>query len=539
MAEKLDEKLAEKLADTRIPTVIYCRKSRKDLESIERQKDIVRHFVDSDYSLRYCYTYEDDGFTGTDFDRPGWKRMMKDLERGLVKCLVVKDLSRIGRNTQKVTELLEETFPSMGVRVLSIAENYDSDKGDDPTQAMVTGIFNIANQYEADNAQRKVRQSLRLKMERNESLGRVPYGYRKVGTGIVPDEDTRSVVEMIFDLAQLLGAEGSRGVAAKIVTTLNEQSIPAPNGGAWGENTVKRILQNPAYCGKYVAHKEERNRRKRMSVPEEEQIVKEDNHPAIVSSEQYEAVQKLFGWGDSHGQGDNHSQEKPESGHDNKLTDDPLKGIAKCGSCGRSLAYIRPNEKTGVKTAKYYCRNHTGAKATGELMEKRPEITEDALEQKIVEACNACVDSIESGDPVMLLVEEEDRWYSSPELKEWLERLKTQQSSGDTELMALYDEFCDGKITKDDFILHRDKWQEEKAKLEKEIRKVMIMENRVSIADVVRRDMKGQLPKMIGFDPDRVKRMVDKVLLNPDGTLTVVFEEKTRMLAETRVRVGD
>ena len=230
-----------------IPTVIYCRKSRQNEESIERQEELVKSYVRSDLSLKYNNTYKDDGYTGTDFDRPGWKQMLKDLEDGVAKCLIVKDLSRIGRNYWEVTALLEETFPNMGIRVISILENYDSDKGDDVTQALSAGIMNIANQYEAYNAHMKVKRALGQKMKRNESIGRVPYGYRKVGKSIEPDEDTGSVVEMIFRLAQKFGSEKNRGVAAKIATTLNEQFISAPNRGIWGENTVKRILQNPAY----------------------------------------------------------------------------------------------------------------------------------------------------------------------------------------------------------------------------------------------------------------------------------------------------
>ena len=103
-----------------IPTVIYCRKSRQNEESIERQEELVKSYVRSDLSLKYNNTYKDDGYTGTDFDRPGWKQMLKDLEDGVAKCLIVKDLSRIGRNYWEVTALLEETFPNMGIRVISI-----------------------------------------------------------------------------------------------------------------------------------------------------------------------------------------------------------------------------------------------------------------------------------------------------------------------------------------------------------------------------------------------------------------------------------
>ena len=212
-----------------------------------------------------------------------------------------------------------------------------------------------------------------------------------------------------------------------------------------------------------------------------------------------------------------------------------MRGIVKCRLCRRALCYIRSNEQTGVKTAKYYCRNHTGTKATGEPLKKRPEITEDEMKRRIVEACNACVDSIESGEPIMVLAKEDNRWYSALELKDYLTELKEQKEAAWTEHTLWYDKFCSEEITKEEFIVHRDEWEENKARLETQIRMAMIMENRVSIADNLRRDMKGKLSKLTEFDPERVKSMVDKVLLDPDGVLKVVFVEGLAEISETKV----
>ena len=512
-----------------ILAVIYCRKSKQNEESIDRQEEIVMSYIRSERSLKYCYTYKDDGFTGTDFDRPGWKRMMKDLERCVAKCLVVKDFSRIGRNYLEVTELLEETFPNMGVRVISIMENYDSNKGDDLTQALTAGIMNIANQYEADNAQMKVKRALRLKMQRNESIGRVPYGYRKKGRGIEPDETTSSVVKNIFEQAQQFSLKyGSRGAASAIVASLNAEGIVSPTGGKWEVTTVKRILKNPAYCGCYVAHKTEQNRKLRRIVPTEEQIIKYDHHTAIVSFDVFETIQHLFGWCDTHNKKEEQQDPKKKT-----QTADYLKGIVKCASCGHSLSYIRSNEKTRVQTAKYYCRYHTGTNPVGEVLDRRPEITAEEL-MRIIEACNACLDTIESGEPVMIL--KGNRWYSAYELKNYLTALKECQSDTWTEYASWYDRFCADKITKEEFIIHRDEMREQKARLESEIQMATIMENRVFMADMLRRNLKGRLTKMSGFDPDMVKEMVAKVLLKPDGSLEIVFVEKFAILSETKIR---
>ena len=174
-------------------TAIYCRKSAGDDESIQLQERIVRDFVKGKKYLDLYKVYLDNGHTGVNFNRPAWKELMQDVDYGIIKCIVVKDLSRLGRNFTGVGEYLERTFPAKGVRVIAISDNYDSLNANG--MELDASIMNLVNSYMAAETSFKTHLVLDGKMKRGEVIVRPPYGYVKSGKTMAIDPKKAVIVQ--------------------------------------------------------------------------------------------------------------------------------------------------------------------------------------------------------------------------------------------------------------------------------------------------------------------------------------------------------
>ena len=210
-------------------TAVYIRLSREDgdkaeSDSVGNQRKLLMEFLDSDPDLSLASEYVDDGWSGTSFRRPAFEQMIRDIEAGLVDCVVVKDLSRLGRDYIDTGRLLERYFPERGVRFISLADGIDSRKQE---YDMLLPIKNIFNEQYARDISRKIHAVVRTKQKAGEFIGAFAcYGYRKSPSDknrLVVDERAAEVVRMIFRL--FLEGKGKNTIARM----LNARGIPCPS----------------------------------------------------------------------------------------------------------------------------------------------------------------------------------------------------------------------------------------------------------------------------------------------------------------------
>ncbi len=241
---------------------IYLRLSSADgpaaeSDSIQNQRSFLREWAQQ-HAFAIVREFVDDGHTGTDFERPGFQELNQCLMDGSVRCVIVKDLSRLGRNYAETGRYLEQIFPRLGVRFIAVNDQFDSASITDSVQQMAV-FKNVFNDLYAADASAKVRTSLGILKRQGKFLGRqAPYGYRidpQDKYHLLPDEETGPVVQRIFAL--FLGGV-SRTQIAKI---LNREEIPSPAvqkqmtdksrrfTGLWNAETIRRILSHPAYQG--------------------------------------------------------------------------------------------------------------------------------------------------------------------------------------------------------------------------------------------------------------------------------------------------
>ncbi|MGI5893671.1 MAG: recombinase family protein [Candidatus Merdivicinus sp.] len=256
-------------------TGIYVRLSvedsgKKEGDSLQNQEMLLRTYVEAASDLQLERIYIDNGFSGTNFERPAFERMIGDARMGQINCIVVKDLSRLGRNYLEAGNYLEQIFPFLGIRFISVNDGYDSSHPEFTQQAWLLPLKNFINEGYARDISRKVSSALTVRKSRGMYTGKYPpYGYRKDPHNrnhLIPDPNTCGIVRRIF----LQKASGEP--MGKIARCLNEEGIPSPSrylwqqgiarekrfaSSMWEKNTILRLLKNPIYIGTLVYGKEE------------------------------------------------------------------------------------------------------------------------------------------------------------------------------------------------------------------------------------------------------------------------------------------
>ena len=298
---------------TALSTAIYARLSVEnsgkddDGNSLQNQIDVCRDYLDGCPWLRLTEVYSDNGRTGTVFDRPAWNRLMDDVRSGKIQCIVVRDLSRFGRDYVETGNYLEKIFPALGTRFISVKENFDSFTASGSTETLSVSLQNLVNAIYSRDISKKVSTALRAQMEtgtfRNRNL---PYGYlwNEDKTAYVVDEEAAAVVRQIFEwkrqevsvyaIIERLKAEGVESPERhkRRVGTRNGDNI---QGQGWCPSTIRAILQNRAYIGEMICGKSEtalyKGLKKRITEMDK-WIVVPDAHPPIVSVSDFEAVER-------------------------------------------------------------------------------------------------------------------------------------------------------------------------------------------------------------------------------------------------------
>jgi len=372
-------------------TAIYARKSIEDDSSLEIQIAMLNDYINTQDDFVLYKVYSDNGFTGTNFDRPGFKQMIEDMEAGKFTAVIVKDGSRLGRNYLEAGVYMENVFPAYNIRFISVNDHYDSEDLKCKRDTISIPLKNMMNEQYSKDLSRKLTSAFRAKQHAGEYIGAyAPYGYSK-DTGncnnLVVDEETASVVKRLFQMKK-------DGVSdCEIAKILNNESVLSPyayryekglvkadkfKGMPWKKGSIAQILVNQMYLGNMVQGRSKQslsNREVQHKRPENEWIIVENTHEALVSKETFDEVQCIIKL-----RKEKYYENLEQAG--NKYSYENLfKGKIFCSDCGKAMALGINHIKSGTQFY-YRCRLYGESKGT-EC--KQRSIRKDRLEAVVLE----------------------------------------------------------------------------------------------------------------------------------------------------------
>ena len=308
-------------------------------ESIINQKEFLTKYVAKQPNWLLIDIYIDDGFTGTNFNRPSFIKLKEDIEQGKIDMVITKDLSRLGRDYIDTGYYLEKYFPAKNVRYIAVNDGIDTFSKNSNND--IGPFMSVVNDMYAKDISKKVRTVKRTKAEKGEFIGAfAPYGYKKHPndiTKLVIDEDAAEIVKYIFN--EYVNGNG----LAYIAHRLNERKIPCPSvykqqscnyhcktiSGLWGHNTIKKILTNKVYTGDLIQHQGEMvsyKVKKYRLLPKSEHLIKEKAHESIIDNQTYELAQDIL-------------KRKAHNIHKKEKSEHLLAGLLYCPRCNNKYTY--------------------------------------------------------------------------------------------------------------------------------------------------------------------------------------------------------
>ena len=454
--------------------------SKAESNSISNQKELIRDFLKDKEDIVVVSERVDDGYSGSSFERPGFQQMLEDIRRGAVDCVIVKDLSRFGREYIDTGRYIERLFPALGVRFIAVNDHYDSLRGDGQGDEILVPFKNLINDAYCRDISVKIRSHLEVKRRNGEFIGAfAPYGYQKDSEDrhrLVVDAYAAGVVRDIFRMK--LHGMSQDAIAGK----LNRDGILSPMeyknsrginfrtafrvkaASGWSPVAVRRILENEVYIGNLVQGRQSTpNHKVKKSIRKDkgDWVRVEKNHEPVVSERDFAVVQKLLGM-------DTRTAPDREGVY-------LLSGIAVCGDCGAPMVR-KVSSVNGKRYCYYICSGH---KAGGSCGPHR--IPVQALEDAVFVLLKrhiGCILDLERGLEYAGTVPFRD--LDVRKLEERREKLLGEAERCRELRMMLYEDMKDGVITKEDYVeLHaayeaRGKEAQEAAgKAEREIRAVL------------------------------------------------------------------
>ena len=462
-------------------TALYCRLSVEDTKdekkngkedlsnSIQNQKAMLLQYA-RDHRFPHPTFFIDDGYSGVTYDRPGFQKMLDEIEAGHVGAVITKDLSRLGRNSALTGLYINYTFPQNDVRYIAINDHFDS-INPNSTDSDIAGIKNWFNEFFAKDTSRKIRAVQKAKGERGERLTvHVPYGYMKNPENPkewIIDEEAAQVVKKIFTLC--MNGRGPSQIADqlekdKILTPTaykNKQGVKTPhtepeNPYRWHESTIVNILERKEYIGATVNFKTYTNSiwdKKQRENPEENRVIFYNTHPAIIEQEVFDKVQEI-------------RQQRHRRTATGKSS--PFSGLVFCADCKQKLYY---------STTKYFekrqdfftCSTHRANKDKCSGHYIRAVVLEDLVWNHMKEVISYVTRyeahfRVEMEQKLRLQSEETIRVY-----KKRLAQAEKRIEDLDRLFIKIYEDNAKGKLNDDRFAMMSKTYEDEQAQLKVEI----------------------------------------------------------------------
>ena len=471
----MQKKTAAKQNETIIGiTALYCRLSRDDgaegeSNSIANQKKLLAKYA-KEHGFTNTKFYVDDGYTGTNFNRPGFQQMLEDMEMGYISTVIVKDSSRFGRNYLEVGQYTDYYFPEHNIRFIAINDCIDSDNGEDDFSA----FRNVMNEMYAKDISRKVRSSHRLRGNAGEPLAPPPYGYVKDPENKkkwIIDPDATEVVRRIFHLC--IEGNGNETIARilqddkVLVPQAYWQSKGMSRGGKktqpnpykWCKTTIAKMLEQQEYCGDIInfkSYSKSFRNKTRVENPKENWAIFKDVHEPIIDRETWERVQVLT---------KNSKRRKPKNENVKKSI---FTNLLYCGDCGHKLWFNINKQNPSIRF--YSCSNYKGLRGT---CESTHYVREDSLEQVVKMELFKFATYLDHDENAFAELLEHKTNKDSMAERKAAESALAAATARSQELLRLYERVYEdnvnGKVTDDWFMRLSHKYEVEQEELKKQM----------------------------------------------------------------------
>lgn len=456
-------------------TALYCRLSRDDgteseSNSIGNQKKLLSQKA-KEMGLTDTKYYVDDGYTGTNFNRPGFQQLIDDIEIGLVSAVMVKDLSRLGRDYVSVGNYTDSYFPEHNVRFIAVNDAIDSDEG----ESEIAPFKNILNEMYARDISKKIRSSHRLRGSMGEPLSQPPYGYMKSSENKkkwIIDPEAATVVKSIFKMC--LNGKGNETIARELQE--NEVLIPMAywrskglnRGGKktqtnpykWCKTTIQKILSQQEYCGDIINFKTYsksfKNKRRIENSKENWAVFKDVNEP-IIDRETFETVQKFI------------SKTKRRAPKKENGERSIFNGLIYCGDCHSKMRY---HTSTSNKEIHYFTCSDNKVDYRGNCP-GRHYVRADALEEVVKLELRRLVEMLEIDESyfaqLLLRKNDEEREKDKKFLESELQKAITRSNTVSQLYEKLYEDNVIGKVSDEWFVELSHKYEKERMDLKAKI----------------------------------------------------------------------
>ena len=499
------------------------KKYESDSESVINQKELLRNYVKNN-NFNLVKEYVDDGFSGTDFERPGFKSLLEDINNKKINCVIVKDLSRLGRDHVMTGYYIETFFPENNIRFISILESFDSFKNQASNDS---STFIIAcNDYYSKQNSVKIRNVLNEKRKNGKFIGSLPsFGYMrdpKDKGHLIPNPETATIVKKIFKWR----ADGIG--PTEIATRLNNNNVPTPSGykktnfssrlidrDTWNISTVKKILTNRIYTGDMVQHTQTKvnyKSKKKINLDESLWMIVENTHEPLVDKTTFEYVQSLR---------KRYTRNVPiKTGREKRI----LEGKLFCKECGNRLSvYYRKKQEYWSINCNRYSRDPKRGRCSSHFFPYN--YLEDQILEKIDESVSSFIKELNIDELNKEVIKTIYKQTQSVDKK--ISDLNKEKEQILNRLSNLYNDRCEGIITR---VLYKELSLESEKKLNKineiikneEIKKLNIKNKRTILPNYTKRikellDLKK--PKKSLIDT-----LIDIIVIDEQRNISIKFK---------------
>lgn len=534
---------------------VYTRLSIEDEDdeeqnSIGNQKKIALDYLKNKEDIVLAEYYVDNGYTGMNYNRPDYQRMMDDLRSGKINCVIVKDISRLGRHFVMTSEYVEKVFPMMNVRLICINDDFDSFDEHCDSAALLLPFKMVMNDSYVKDISKKIRSSISAKINSGEylpSASSIPYGYIRN-----PEENTYDIDEETAPIVKRIFEMRANGVALNtIAKTLNEEGIPCPGklryirgitkaekyeNALWIHGTLRKILMDQVYIGNRVHGRVKRDKlgMEKTRRSEEECQVIENAHNPIISKELFTAVQNAMNEATEKRRAYK-KQDAPKEDHR-----DTLRGKVYCGDCGSmmrgSKGLGRAKENGERKAFVYYdCSKYV---ESGRVVCSAHYIRQEEIMDSLKNALDAQINAAIDLETLVKEVQEMPkvvRYETS--VKNQLVSIQSKRRHTELRLEQLVIDLTDGLIDKDEYCYAKKKYNKEYEHLLEEENRLFTsskqLENIITSSERWVRMLKEyqQLPII---DRNAVEFLVKRINVYPDKRLELIlnYKDPFEMVAE-------
>ena len=520
-----------------------------DGEPIESQIAIIEQYVAGHPELKIVERYIDNGYTGTNFDRPNWERMMADVKSGRINCIIVKDLSRLGRNYIETGRFLERICPKLGIRFISVNDNYDTAeiKSQDEFAA---SLINIVNDYYAKDISLKSGSALKAKRQRGEYIGSyAPHGYLIDPSNknhLIINPETAPVIQQIYQWrAEGLGY-------GTITRMLNERGIPSPGryrfehgivtnnnkkGSSllWNRHALTDILRNIVYIGHLAQGKCTASLARGIPVhrtPESEWDIAYHTHDPIITEELFNQVQEI-----NRSRADAYNANYGACSHLPK-GDNPYRERLVCADCGTQMKLYRnlsKNHKMAYFT--YICPTYEEHQ---ELRCTKKTIRSNALDAMVLKTLKIQMELFCDAQQVLERLSKKQPKFPAHTEENELQQLEQQVKRKQGYATSLYADYRTGLLTREEYTFARGKYQEEVAALQGRLSQ---LQERLTLTSQVSDCAKSWMALIEQYKSaeivsrELVTAFISEIRLSADGSIKVSFlfqDELSRIRAHCK-----